>query len=412
MISVFIFFSPHALAVPADLTLAKASKLIHSLSDQYSMVRMNKGVTKNLPGFEFVHMETDRKKVSFDSNVDQNLGDGFKALALYSSEGSDFVIVFADDSHQRLVHLSATMSLTDSPFLDESSRFYDLLVPMPEVFEMPSDERLLSLVLRSASFYRDALEALRRKLGYLNFPRACQEIGRKLGCGAYSVSLIPPGVSAVMTGYSLGGLVAQLVSLSDERLRVEEGVSVVTFNSPGALEFAFRKALIKDPEVLRYEKDSYARHFTWMDRVLRQVGWVNEPLEREYLLDVLGFASTRLRESLEIRNVGREDDVVFTGYGVHIGEMESKSGDLLGLVTLRESLRDYARHTLENRRNTHSDSVGSFDFVELGRALTEENFERLYELIFCQEARQKVYHQRMHQHSLDLLIEMISRESE
>jgi|GEM_PF-971117 hypothetical protein len=410
LLLVLFLFSMPAFAVPSDLMLARASKLTQSLSDQFSISRLNWILRNNLPGHELVYFETDQRKVSFDLVVEQRLDDGFKALALFVPESSDFIIIFGDDTHGRLVHLTSSMSLTDSPFLDESAHFFDLLNPMQEPFEMPSDERLLRLVGRTSTFYKDAVEALRRKMGYFKVPRVYQRVGKRLCRNMKSSFFLPSGVTTVMTGYSMGGALVQLAMLSDEDFRDEEEETLgVTFNAPGVLEFAFRKDLIKDPEILNYQKSVRARYFTWMDSVWSMVGWANVQAEQAYLQDVLGFASVRLNDSFQIRNIGRAENAIFTRYGLHVGEVDSRSGDLLNLVTMQEALLGYVRHYLVMMRNLHP---GSAFQSELEMALADENYAQLYELIFCKEARQRVYHQALHQHSLDLLIEMIARELE
>ncbi|NBU22221.1 hypothetical protein EBS43_12550, partial [bacterium] len=52
LLLVLFLFSMPAFAVPSDLMLARASKLTQSLSDQFSISRLNRILRNNLPGHE------------------------------------------------------------------------------------------------------------------------------------------------------------------------------------------------------------------------------------------------------------------------------------------------------------------------------------------------------------------------
>ena len=259
-------------APPSDLELAQASQIAYRI--QFGSLEQHRASLQALPNYELYDFEEDEHQVEIA---------GFRGLALINRQTRTLIIAYrgTEPTNGRNIIVDGGLFLTVAGdnavpvVLKEMSKFsthYGTVAAVgttvaavlasqfnmaPEGKEAvqelmldqafgrlgitydpdyPVEAHTWAIVKHATAFFTKTMRNLHKDFNQEYQPSALQGAAHWMGLKADPRTAPPAGYEVYVTGHSLGGFLAQLVA-------AKEGVPAVTFNAPGAEEYATKRKL-------------------------------------------------------------------------------------------------------------------------------------------------------------------------
>ena len=343
----------NAWAAPTRQELALASKLAYEIDRHGEDAVVQDRVSALLPGYRLIQYESDSRKLTYNTEGPgeaQEKAGNFKAVSIYNPENQNFIIAYRgtrEDSFIQFNPLQMLQPNLDGSFSLNLGAGLSLTQNWAANFGIEIDTlgegHTLPLINRAIQFYEDSIRALRDYRGIHSRIGFCRSLGMMMGCYSDPNLSLPAGQEVYITGHSLGGFLAQIITV----LRVDHSefdeadqIHSVTCNAPPAAKFALLQDYFKHNRTIQTAYAGAKRLYsarsgegTLNHRAQLQRAWFNSTFSGEALAALRNYP---------IVNLGRRSDVVFRLPGIHIGRVITLDTQLHALPTVRADLDAFA----------------------------------------------------------------------
>lgn len=349
----FLIFSFNVWAAPTHNELAQASKLAYEIDRHEDDAVIQDRVHTLLPGYILIQYESDHRKVTHNTigfGEVQAKTENFKAVSIYNPGNRNFIISYRGTREDSLIqfnplqmlqpNLDGTFNLNIGAGLSLTSNWAANLGIEVDQY---GEGHTIPLVHRAVSFYEDSIRSLRDYLGLHERMGFCRGLGVMMGCYSDPNLSLPGDQEVYLTGHSLGGFLAQIVTIlrvDNSEFDESEQIHGVTFNAPPAAKFALINHYFRSNRTIQTAYKSARRLHSARtgeigspSRITLQRAWFNNTFQGEALTALSQYP---------VINIGRRADIVFRLPGLHVGRVMSIDTPLHSLPTVRGDLDGFA----------------------------------------------------------------------